>query len=151
MLLAGHSLNRWVVLGLLLLATVQGTRGWIGARAWHSGDDRTGRLLTAAMDFQLLLGLVLYVRLSPYTRAGWADLAATMNDRVLQFWTVEHGPTMLVAVALVHIGRIRVRRAEIAHARHRRAATWFGATTVLVLAAIPWPFLPYGRGLLPAL
>jgi hypothetical protein len=149
LLLAGHSLNRWLVVVLLMSATVLGARGWIAARPWSRGDDRTGRLLTAVMDLQLLLGLLLYVGFSPYTRAGWADLAGAMTDRVLRFWTVEHAPTMLLAVALVHAGRVLVRRAEAPRARHRCAAVTFGLATLLVLAAIPWPFLAYGRALLP--
>lgn len=151
LLLAGHSLNRWLVLGLLLAATVRGVRGWLASAEWRGGDERTGRLLTAAVDVQLLLGLVLYAGVSPYTAAGFADLATAMTDRVLRFWTVEHGPTMLAAVVLVHVGRVLVRRAPAARARHRRAAVCFGLATLLVLAAIPWPFLAYGRDLLPRL
>lgn len=151
LLLAGHSLNRWLVLALLLAATVRGVHGWIAAAEWRAGDDRTGRLLTAAVDVQLLVGLVLYAAVSPYTAAGFADLGTAMTDRVLRFWTVEHGPTMLAAVILVHAGRVLVRRVPAARARHRRAAVCFGLATVLVLAAIPWPFLVYGRGLLPRL
>lgn len=91
------------------------------------------------------------MRLSPYTRVGRVDLAAAVTDRVLQFWTVEHGPTMLVAVALVHNGRVRIdcvatrpSRASagrhLARCRHRARPDFD-----------PCPFLPYGRGLLPAL
>lgn len=150
-LLAGHSLNRWAVLALLIAATARGASGWIGGRPWATVDDRVARLMTGAVDLQLLLGLVLYVGVSPYTRAGWADLATAMTDRVLRFWTVEHGPTMLVAVVLVHVGRGLARRAATPRSRHHRATTCFGLATLLVLAAIPWPFLPYGRGLLPTL
>ena len=151
LLLAGHSLNRWLVLVLLALAIGRALRGWLGGRDWHGSDQRVGEALAGVIDLQMLLGLVLYIGFSPHTRAGWSDLGAMLGNRILQFWTLEHGPTMLVAVALVHSGVTRSRRAETARDRHRSAALWFGAAALLVLAAIPWPFLPHGRGLLPTL
>jgi len=151
LVLAAHSLNRWLVFGLLLVATVRGVRGWLARRDWTAADERTGRALTAVVDLQLLLGLVLYVVLSPLPRIGWADMAATLDNRVLQFWTLEHAPTMVVAVVIVHIGRVRSRRADAPARRHRPAALSAGLATALVLAAIPWPFLEYGRPLLPRL
>lgn len=147
-LLVLHSLNRWLVLVLLVAATAGGVHGWISRRPWSEVDERIGVLTTAALDLQLLLGLLLYLVFSPLTRAGFADVATAMDDPTLRFWLVEHGPVMLVAIVLVHLGRTRIRRAESGQL-HRRAAAWFGTATVLVLAAIPWPFLPYGRGLLP--
>jgi hypothetical protein len=56
---------------------------------------------------------------------------------------------MLVAVALVHAGRVLGRRPAPPRVQHRRATLTFGLATLLVLAAIPWPFLAYGRALLP--
>jgi hypothetical protein len=136
--LAAHSLNRWLVLGLLVAAAVTASRG-------------ATRAVVLVTDLQLLLGLVLYAVLSPYTEAVFADFGAAMADRTLRFWTVEHGPTMLVAVILVHVGNVLTRRAPTPSSRRRRAAIWFGLALLLVLASIPWPFLEYGRGLLPRL
>ncbi len=149
--LAAHSINRWLVLIALALAIGRALRGWLGGREWTSADETTGKALAGLMDLQMLLGLVLYVFLSPHTREGFSDLGAALGDRVLQFWTLEHGPVMLIALVLTHIGASRSRRPEEARDRHRTAALWFGIAALLVLAAIPWPFLSYGRGLFPSL
>ena len=146
-LLTAHSLNRWLVVIFLLIVLATGVVGWLRGGEWTRRDDLTGRLLIIVLDVQLLLGLVLYA-VSPIVRAGWADLGATMGNRVLQFWTIEHAPTMILAIAIVHIGRVRARRADDDKRRFRVTAISVGIATVLILAGIPWPFLETGRPLL---
>lgn len=146
-LLTAHSFNRWLVVVLLLVALGRGVLGWARGRGWTGRDDTTARLLVAVVDLQLLLGVALYA-VSPIVRAGWSDFGATMGNRVLQFWTIEHAPTMLVAVAAIHVGRVVSRRADDDRRRHRVVALSVGAATLLVLGGIPWPFLEYGRPLL---
>jgi hypothetical protein len=98
-------------------------------------------------DVQFLLGLTLYVFLSPFTHAAFADLGAAMKNSGLRFWAVEHLVGMLIAIALVHVGRARARKTDSLR-RHRVAATFFGLALVVLLGSIPWPGLPYGRPLL---
>lgn len=146
-LLTAHSLNRWLVVVLLLVALAGGIVGWTRGREWTRRDDRTSRLLIVVLDLQLLLGVALYA-VSPLVRAGWSDLAATMDNRTLQFFTVEHAPTMIVAVVIVHVGRVIARRSEDDRRRHRVATVSVAAATLLILGGIPWPFLEHGRPLL---
>src|SRR3712207_1992438 len=94
-LLFVHSLNRWVVVALLVLALVRSIRAWRARGSWTGRDDVVGRLLTGALDLQLILGIGLYA-VSPIVRAGWSNLAAAMDERTLQFWTFEHAPTMVI-------------------------------------------------------
>ena len=63
-----------------------------------------------ALDVQMLLGLLLYGVLSPYTAAAMKDFGAAMRDPVLRFWAVEHLTMMLSAVVLVHVGRVLARK-----------------------------------------
>ena len=146
-LLTAHSLNRWLVVVLLLVALGTGIAGWVRGRRWNGADDRTSRLLIAVLDLQLLLGIALYA-VSPLVRAGLSDLSATMDNRVLQFFTVEHAPTMIIAVLVVHLGRVRARRAADDRRRHRVTTLSVALATLLILGGIPWPFLEHGRPLL---
>ena len=146
-LLTAHSLNRWLVVVLLFIVLGRGIVGWARGREWTRRDDVTGRLLIIVLDVQLLLGLALYA-VSPIVRAGWSDLSATMANRVLQFWTIEHAPTMLIAIVVVHIGRVVARRADDDRRRHRVTTLSVGVATLLILGGTPWPFLETGRPLL---
>jgi hypothetical protein len=143
-----HSLVRWVVLIAAVAATLRALVGWLGRREWTGLDNRLGRILTGSLDVQFLLGLILYIFLSPNTRAAFQDLGAAMSNGEVRFWALDHVVLMLVAVVLGHVGRALSRRAEEATAKHQQAAILYGLATVAMLLAIPWPFLSYGRPLL---
>jgi hypothetical protein len=147
-MIALHSVLRWVVLLLGLLAVGRGIAGWSG-RSWTPSDNRAGVLFVGVLDLQLLIGLILYLFLSPTVRAATVNIGAAMGDSVLRFFLVEHAFGMLLAVTLAHIGRIRIRKAAEDRRRHRAAAIYFGIALVLVLLSIPWPGMPAARPLWP--
>jgi hypothetical protein len=144
--LAAHSLLRWIILALGVAAVGRAVAGRRGA-AWTSGDERTGRWLVIALDVQFLLGLGLYLGLSPMTRLAFEDFGAAMGNAVLRFWAVEHIFGMLVALGLAHVGRVRILRLTDAGARHRTAAIFFGLALVVMILTIPWPGTPAARPL----
>lgn len=136
-----HSLLRWAVLILAVLAVARAFSGWLGKKPWSAADDQAGGWFTISMDVQLLLGLLLYGFLSPLTAAAMSDFGAAMGSTGLRYFAVEHATLNVIAVVLAHIGRARSRRAPDALTKHRRAAIFFGLALLAVLAAIPWPFL----------
>jgi cytochrome c oxidase assembly factor CtaG len=143
-----HSILRWVVLIAAIVAVVRALVGWLGKKEWTNLDDRLSIVLSASMDLQVLLGIILYVLLSPLTRTVFQDFGAAMSDESLRFYAVEHVFAMIVALILIHIGRATSRAAEEATKKHRRAFIFFGLATLVILIAIPWPFFSYGRPLL---
>jgi hypothetical protein len=145
--LAIHSYLRWAVLLLALVAVARAWSGWRTSRAWTPADDKVGRFFGIALDLQVLIGLILYVAVSPLTRAAFQDFGAAMGNSVLRFFAVEHIFGMLVASALVHVGRARSRRNGPSILRHRSAFIFFALGLLAMLASIPWPFLPAGRPL----
>lgn len=136
-----HSLTRWAVIILAVLALARAISGWLGRKPWGDLDDKAGVWFTISMDVQLLVGLVLYIVLSPLTTAALRDFGAAMGNTGLRYFAVEHTFLMLVAVVLAHVGRVRSRKAVDPISKHRRAAIFFGLALLAVLAAIPWPFL----------
>jgi hypothetical protein len=142
-----HSWLRWLVLLGGLFAFVRAGAGAAGRRPWQSTDDRAGFWFTMLIDAQMLVGLILYFFLSPLTHSAFGDFGAAMKSSPLRFWAVEHTAGMLIGVALVHVGRVRVRKADPSR-RHRIAAIFFGLALAVILASIPWPGSPNGRPLL---
>jgi hypothetical protein len=128
---------RWVVIIAALLVFVR------GAKAANS----TTRLFTIALDIQFLLGLILYVVLSPITRLALQDMGAAMRNSALRFWAVEHAVGMIAALVLAHIGRVRMRRLPDADSRYKTGAMFVGIALVLILISIPWPGMPAARPL----
>lgn len=142
-----HSWLRWLVILFGLVAFVRAATGAVASRPWTPADDRAGAWFGRVLDVQFLLGLILYVFLSPFTHAAFADLGAAMKNSGLRFWVVEHFFGMVIALALVHIGRARARKTDSLR-RHRVAAIFFALALVIILGSIPWPGTPYARPLL---
>lgn len=143
-----HSLLRWAVLFTALIAWFRAIAGKTANRAWTPKDDLWGLLLMVSADLQLLVGLVLYFILSPITKIGIRNLAAAMQIDTARFFTVEHSVGMLVAIALIHAGRVKIRKAAEPARKHRLAMIFFGIALVVMIISIPWPGLPVSRPLL---
>jgi len=142
-----HSWLRWAVLLAGLVAWFRAIGGRTAKRPWTPQDEMWGLLLTISVDLQLLVGLVLYFFLSPITRIGIRNFAAAMQINVARFFTVEHAIGMIAAVALVHVARVKIRKAAEPARKHRLAMILFGIALVLMIIAIPWPGLPVSRPL----
>ena len=143
-----HSLLRWAVLFAGLVAWLRAIAGKTANRAWTPKDDLWGLLLMVSADLQLLVGLVLYVALSPITRLGVRNLSAAMQIPAARFFTVEHAAGMIIGIALIHVGRVKIRKAAEPARKHRLAMMFFGIALVVIIIAIPWPGLPVSRPLL---
>lgn len=140
LLLTLHSLVRWVVVIAAVAAVGQAIRGWLTKREWAALDDRLGLVFTVSMDVQLLTGIILYL-VSPLIQAAMQDFGAAMSAPALRFFAVEHVALMIVAVVLAHVGRALVKRTADSAGQHKRAAILFGLAFLVLLVAIPWPFL----------
>lgn len=143
-LLVLHSYLRWVVVFAGIAALGGAVGGVTTRRAWLPVDNLRGLIFTISMDVQVLIGLALYV-LSPVTRSAFEDMGLAMRTSVLRFFAVEHLVGMMVALALVHIGRVRLRKGTDDAQRHRTALVFFGLGLAVLLLSIPWPGMPGGR------
>ena len=134
-----HSFLRWVV----ILLGVWAVLGALPSRQRFGRpvSPLPGLLFSIAIDVQLLIGLLLYVALSPITMAAMQDMGGAMKNGAWRFWAVEHPVLMILAVVFAHLGRPRRGTTGIS----RRAWIWFGLALLAIVAATPWPFMPQGR------
>ena len=137
-LLHSHNLLRWIVLLLLITGVALAITGLAGKKEWKKKDALAGLLLTIFMDIQFLVGFILYAFVSPFTRAAFADFGAAMKNADLRFYAVEHILLMVIALAFVHIGRVKSKKAVASPKKHKAALLWYGLSLLLVLAGIPW-------------
>ena len=140
-----HNIVRWFVLLAGVAAVFLAWRGWLGRRQWTAVEARATRAFTGLLDLQFLIGLSLYVFFSPLTRAGFRDFGAAMGDPSLRYFLMEHPVIMIAAIAVAHIGTVKVKKAATDAERFQRASIWFG----LALAAIAG-FIPWARPLVPS-
>jgi hypothetical protein len=141
-----HSWLRWVTLLLAVAATVNALRPHKGritplpGRWWDT-------LLMLAVDLQVLIGILLYFGLSPFTRLAIQDIGTAMRVPAMRFWAIEHAAGMAAAVVLVRTGRVLAMNAASADSARRRRLICFAVATLLMIAVTPWPGLANGRPL----
>jgi hypothetical protein len=141
-----HSWNRWLTLALGLAAVISALQDRTELTERPRGM-RWDTFLMAAVDLQVLLGLLLYLGLSPLTRAALADFAAAVRTPTLRFWALDHAVLMFGAVVLVRLGRVLPLSAKSGAARRSRRLICFGLALAIMIAAIPWPGVSLARPL----
>lgn len=147
--LALHSTLRWVAVAAGLLAATSAWAARLGSRSSSDTTLAAGRAFAVTLDLQLVIGLILYLALSPTVASGLSNVSAAMSDAQHRFWMIEHPVAMVVALVLAHIGVARARRVR-SNDEPGPSAWYFTLAILLVLAVLPWPFLDYGRPLMPS-
>src|SRR5690349_13825439 len=126
-----HSWIRWIaliaVIGTLLAA----------ARRQDASADRWGLIAMAVLDLQMLIGLILYLAVSPNMQEILAHFDAAMKEPTARFWAVEHITAMMGAVIVAHVGRVLARKAGTSDAKCKRLLLWFSIALILILAGMP--------------
>jgi len=145
LVLAVHSWMRWAAIITGVLATFAALSG--RSSEGDAKAERFGKFFIIALDIQFLIGLLLYFVLSPTTKAILNDFGAAMKDPVARFWAVEHGVTMIAAVAIAHIGKVMARKAPNPRSKQMRLTLAYMLATILILVRTPWPGMTGGRPL----
>ena len=140
-----HSWIRWIALIATVGVTLAALRGKVEGD--KSIADRWGLVAMMALDVQMLLGLVLYLGLSPSMKEILNHFGESMKRADTRFYAVEHISAMFIAIVLSHVGRVLARKAATTTAKRTRLLVTFGLATLLIIAGMPWPGRPGGRDL----
>jgi hypothetical protein len=142
-----HSWNRWLALGLGLAATLNAFNE-PPTPAPRPKGSRWDTFFMAAVDVQVLFGLLLYFGLSPFTTEAMNNFQSAVRTPGLRFWAVDHVVVMFAAVLLVRLGRVFAMTGKTPEVRRTRRLVCFVLALLAMLVAIPWPGLTHGRPLL---
>jgi hypothetical protein len=135
-----HSFIRWILLVLLLTAIIKSLSGMMSKKAYAPSDNKISLFLMISAHTQLLVGLVLYF-ISPKVMFT----ADTMKNNVSRFFTMEHSVMMIIAIALITIGRISSKKAATDEAKFKKSFWFFFIALLVIFAAIPWPFMQVAK------
>ena len=147
-LLFVHSWLRWLVLAGVIVLAIRAARARAAGAAWTSRDDRWWRTVVGLAGVQLVIGLVLVLWASPIARLAWSSgLRVMLAEPVLWMFGLVHPLAMVAAVGSLHggWGRIRgmARQSQPDRARHSVALRAAVISLAIVIAASPWPGLPW--------
>jgi len=133
-----HSIVRWLLLAGLLGSVMLAISGISDGRGLGSKGRLTARITTYLAHLQLLVGIILFI-VSPRVIFS----ADSMRSPILRFFLVEHTSAMLLAVILITIGHIRLKKAIDATKSAWTLLWFFLISLVIILILIPWPFTQY--------
>lgn len=138
-LLRAHSGLRWILLILLIATIVTAFQKWKGNKPFEALDNKLSLFTLIFAHIQLLTGLYLYV-VSPKVMLKGLD----MSNTLMRFFAVEHIFGMIVAIALITIGRVQSKKITEDALKHKKIFVMYLIALVIMLATIPWPFRNLG-------
>ncbi len=134
-----HFFLRYFVMIMLLAVIVKSLAGWFGNKSYTNLDNKLSLYLLIFTHLQLVAGLILYF-ISPYVKFD----GATMSDKTLRYWTVEHGFAMLIAIALITFARISSKKMADDRSKFKRLAV----VNIMALVIIIGTLAMSGRGII---
>lgn len=140
-----HSVLRWIILILLLVAIY---KSFVDRnKTFTPGHKKTGLFLMICADLMLLLGLYQWFTgpwgLKSIQTNGMGNV---MKNASLRFFAIEHFVGMLIAIALIHVGYSYAKKNIPDPLKHKRALLFYGLALLIILISIPWPFRAVGAG-----
>lgn len=129
-----HSVNRWIVLVLLLLTIITAFQGWFEKKTYTESDRKKSLFTLIFTHIQLILGLVLFF-ISPFVKNGGG-----MKNPIWRFYTVEHTTMMVLAIILITVGYSVAKRKSNDLVKFKTTAIYYVIAFLIILAGIPWPF-----------
>jgi len=141
-LLASHSLVRWLVLASLLFAISRAYQGLRSKKKFTAVDNSVRHWTATIAHIQLLLGLGLYF-ISPIIDYFLHHFKDAVHQRDIRFFGMEHISMMLLAVVVITVGSAKAKRRPTDAEKFRTVAIWFSIGLLIILSSFPWSFSPF--------
>ena len=133
-----HSYWAYLVLIVLIVATVNALIKYFGDKEFGAFDFRISLFTLIVSHLQLLIGIVMFL-VSPYLKIiGDNGMGAVMKDPVLRNNVVEHPLTMLIAIVLITIGYSKHKKKLTSRPKFKLLSIFYTLALILVLVKIPW-------------
>lgn len=139
-----HSYNRYLLLAALAFVLFRSISGWLGKKPYEKADNAASAALVGLTHLQLLLGLVLYLGVSPIAQAAFDDFGAAMKNPWLRYIGVEHITAMLIAATLIQLGRTFSKKTADPVEKHRKVAVYTGIATLIIVGTLAMKGLLFG-------
>ena len=134
-----HSYWAYLVLLVVILATLNAITGVISKRSYGPRDFRISLFALICTHIQLLIGIVLFF-ISP--KILWftegVPVKDIMGDSVLRMYNVEHPLMMIIAVVLITIGYSKHKKKLSSAPKFKMLAIFYPLALIAILAMIPW-------------
>lgn len=133
-----HSYWAYLVLALLIIATVNAIAGFTSKKEFTAKDRKISLFTLIAMHIQLIIGLGWYFMSPWYQSIKTNGMGEAMGDATTRLLAVEHPLVMIIAIVLVTIGFSKHKKKPEDVAKFKTIAIFYAIALILVLSRIPW-------------
>lgn len=130
-LLATHSYLRYFILLFLIIVIVMSLVGLLNKTPYSKRFDKVNLFLFICAHTQLLLGIILYLTGDRVVFGG-----ETMKTPALRYFAMEHPLMMIIAIALITIGRISAKKTAVDQQKHKRLLIYNTLALVIVIGVV---------------
>ncbi len=131
LLVLTHSTLRYFILVFLLIILYRSFQGWQKKSTFTAMDEKVSLWLFILTHTQLLLGIILYF-VSPIVIFD----KTAMKVAATRYWLVEHGAMMLIAIVLITMARVTMKKMSDGTSKHKRLFIFNAIALVIILVAI---------------
>ena len=134
-----HSYWAYLVVLVVVLATLNALIGYFSKREYGPKDFRISLFALIVSHLQLILGLILYF-VSPLGLSAISNngMGAVMKDSVMRLNVVEHPLVMILMVVFITIGYSKHKKKLVSTPKFKMLAIFYTIALVLMLSRIPW-------------
>jgi hypothetical protein len=137
-----HSYWAYLVLIILVIATVNALIKTFSGKEYEAKDFRISLFTLIVSHIQLLIGLVLYFVSPRFDLFSELGMGGVMKDAVNRLYLVEHPLINIIAVALITIGYSKHKKKLTSKSKLKLIAIFYTIALVLFLSRIPWAVWP---------
>ena len=136
-----HSYWRWLVLVAILIIVIKSIIGYKSDSIYNSKDGILRKIVISILHIQFILGSIIY-SFSPLVKTFFKNISENIHEREIRFFAIEHSLMMLVAIVIVTIGAVKVKKQSDSKLKYQTTYVWFGIALIIILLNIPWEFSP---------
>lgn len=133
-----HSYWAYLVLALLIIATVNAIIGLTQNKEFKDKDLRISLFTLIVTHIQLLIGLGWYFMSPAYKFLKANGMGETMKESLMRLQAVEHPLMMIVGIVFITIGWSRHKKQTTDKGKFKAIAIFYGLGLLFVLSRIPW-------------
>lgn len=133
-----HSYWAYLVLTVLILATVNAISGLITKREYQPKDFRISLFALITTHLQFVFGLILYFLSGKILWFSDIPVKDIMGNAELRLYNVEHPAIMLLAIAFLTIGYSKHKKKLTSTPKFKLLAIFYSLALILMLSRIPW-------------
>lgn len=134
-----HSYWAYLVLLIVVLATLNALAGFFSKREYSAKDFRISLFALIVTHIQLLIGLILYfvspLGLQNITSNG---MGVVMKDATSRLYAVEHPFVMILTVVFITIGYSKHKKKLLSSKKFKTLSIFYTIALILMLSRIPW-------------